>query len=162
MRDVTQWREVGASEKRVSRKAQQLIDKHEVDLAVFEGLQIVREADVLRYLESGSQMPADETDEIASSAPTGSTVALPPEILEGVLKAEAAVGPAAPSRPLSLWEEARAAARDRGVLPLRLLRPAERGPAVPGAGTRVPLRPLCRPELLRGSAEPGGCPRRTT
>lgn len=113
--------EVDASEKRVSRKAQQLIDKHEVDLAVFEGLQIIREADVLRYIESGSQMPADETDEVASSAPTGSTVAPPPEILEEVLKAKAAVGPTAPSRALSLWEEARAAARDRGISVLGLV-----------------------------------------
>lgn len=93
----------------VSKKAQALIDEHGLDpQAVFAGMGLVREVDVIRYLES--RIADHQREHPTPPSPAAVAAAQPPS----PRAAAATVNSAYSTRPRGLLGDAAASARDRG------------------------------------------------
>lgn len=88
----------------ISKKAQRLIDEHEIDPSVFDGQGLIREVDVIKYLKVKVEAKKTLEDQQPVGLPTGSC----PDTTELAAK------PTAPKRPRGLFGDAAASASDRG------------------------------------------------
>lgn len=103
----------------VSKKAQRLVDEHGIDAqAVFAGMGLVREVDVIRHLEEKvaarrqaepeTPSPATEAVEQAAQATAAAANEVPPKL------AAATVNSAYSTKPRGLFGDAASSAKDRG------------------------------------------------
>lgn len=92
----------------ISRKAQALIDERGIDAAVFAGLGMVREADVIRHLEgqAAERMKANPAAPVPAPAPIDPAGA--------TSRVQEAYDAKPPARSRGLMGDAAASARDRG------------------------------------------------
>lgn len=98
----------------ISKKAQALINEHQLDAAaIFAGMGLIREVDVIRYLES--RVEARQRSEPAPASPATLAKAEPPAPPELEPRAAAAtVNGAYSTKPRGLFGDAAASAKDRG------------------------------------------------
>lgn len=112
----------GSTAVNISKKAQKLIDEYKIDTAVFVGIGLVREADVIRHLEAkraGAATPHQATSaheaHMSESAVRSQASGVREAVGTPAPTGAVAVGtPASPGRKVGLIGDARRAAGDRG------------------------------------------------
>lgn len=103
----------GVATQTISKKAQRLIDEHQLDpKTAFAGLGLVREVDVIRFLEKRAEVRRQESPEPPSPAELAKTDPLPAP--EPRVQAATVNSAYSPSKSKGLFGDAAASAKDRG------------------------------------------------